>query len=73
MSELILALPSKGRLKDQADAWLSDCGFTIQASGGARGYRAAIDKLPGVQVQLLSPADIATALDAGEVHLTATG
>ena len=73
MSELILALPSKGRLKEQTDAWLTDCGFPVQTAGGARGYRAAIDKLPGVQVQLLSAADIAAALDAGEVHLGITG
>lgn len=73
MSELILALPSKGRLKEQAEAWLADCGFAVQAAGGARGYRAAIDKLPGVQVQLLSASDIAAAVDAGEVHLGVTG
>jgi len=73
MSELILALPSKGRLKEQAEAWLADCGFTVQAVGGARGYRATIDKLPGVQVQLLSASDIAAALDAGEAHLGITG
>lgn len=74
MSEpLILALPSKGRLKEQAEAWLADCGFTLKATGGARGYRAAIDRLPDVQVQLLSAADIAVALDAGEAHLGVTG
>jgi ATP phosphoribosyltransferase len=70
---LIMALPSKGRLKDQAEAWLADCGYTVQASGGARGYRAAIDKLPQVQVQLLSASDIAAALEAGEAHLGVTG
>lgn len=74
MSEpLILALPSKGRLKEQAEGWLADCGFTLTATGGARGYRAAIDRLPDVQVQLLSAADIAVALDAGEAHLGVTG
>jgi ATP phosphoribosyltransferase len=73
MSELILALPSKGRLKEQAEAWLADCGFAVQAAGGARGYRAAIDRLPGVQVQLLSASDIAAAVEAGEVHLGVTG
>ena len=74
MSEpLILALPSKGRLKEQAEAWLADCGFPVQAAGGARGYRAGLDRLPGVQVQLLSAADIAAAVDAGEVHLGVTG
>ena len=70
---LILALPSKGRLKEQADAWLADSGFAVQAAGGARGYRASIDRLPGVQVQLLSPSDIAAAVDSGEVHLGVTG
>ena len=42
---LILALPSKGRLKEQCEAWLADCGFSVQAAGGARGYRAGIDKI----------------------------
>ena len=74
MSEpLILALPSKGRLKEQCEAWLADCGFPVQAAGGARGYRAVIDRLPGVQVQLLSASDIAAAVDSGEVHLGVTG
>jgi ATP phosphoribosyltransferase len=70
---LIMALPSKGRLKEQAEAWLADCGYAVQASGGARGYRASIDKLPQVQVQLLSASDIAAALEAGEAHLGVTG
>ncbi len=70
---LIMALPSKGRLKEQADAFLADCGYTVQATGGARGYRASIDKLPEVQVQLLSASDIAAALESGEVHLGVTG
>jgi ATP phosphoribosyltransferase len=70
---LIMALPSKGRLKEQAEAWLADCGYAVQATGGARGYRASIDKLPQVQVQLLSASDIAAALECGEVHLGVTG
>ena len=70
---VIMALPSKGRLKEQVEAWLADCGFALKANGGARGYRASIDGLPNVQVQLLSASDIATALDSGEVHLGVTG
>ena len=35
----ILALPSKGRLKEQAEAWLADCGLH---AGGRRAARAAI-------------------------------
>ena len=26
---LIIALPSKGRLKEQTEAWLADCGFEV--------------------------------------------
>lgn len=72
-SPLIIAVPSKGRLKEQVEAWLSDCGLPLQVSGGARGYVADIKGLPGVQVRLLSAGDIAEALDAGEVHLGVTG
>jgi ATP phosphoribosyltransferase len=70
---LILAIPSKGRLKDQAEAWLADCGFKLEIDGGARGYRASLKGLPDAEVRLLSAADIATALDAGEIHLGVTG
>ena len=70
---LIIALPSKGRLKEQVEAWLSDCGIDLAISGGARGYLASLKGLPGAQVRLLSAADIAQALDAGEVHLGITG
>ena len=70
---LIIALPSKGRLKEQVDAWFEDCGLTVQASGGARGYTAELKGLSGVQVRLLSAGDIAEALDVGEAHLGVTG
>ena len=74
MSEpLIVAVPSKGRPKEQVDAWLADCGLDLQVDGGARGYIASLKGAPGVQVRLLSAADIADALDAGEVHLGITG
>ncbi|HTK36679.1 MAG TPA: ATP phosphoribosyltransferase [Caulobacteraceae bacterium] len=70
---LTLALPSKGRLKEQCDAWLSDAGFKLEIEGGERGYRASLRGLPGAEVRLLSAGDIASALDAGEVHLGVTG
>jgi ATP phosphoribosyltransferase len=70
---LIIAVPSKGRLKEQVEAWLADCGLELSVSGGARGYLASLNGLPQVQVRLLSAADIADALGAGEVHLGVTG
>jgi ATP phosphoribosyltransferase len=70
---LILAIPSKGRLKEQIDDWLADCGLALRTVGGARGYAAALDGFPDVQVRLASAGDIATALTSGEIHLGVTG
>ena len=71
--DLIFAIPSKGRLKEQVEAWLADCGLPLKISGGARGYLASLKGAPGVQVRLLSAGDIADALNAGEIHLGVTG
>jgi ATP phosphoribosyltransferase len=70
---LILAVPSKGRLKEQVEEWLADCGLKLSVAGGSRGYMADLKGLSGIQVRLLSAGDIAEALDAGEVHLGVTG
>ncbi|MFN3857035.1 MAG: ATP phosphoribosyltransferase [Caulobacter sp.] len=70
---VIFAIPSKGRLKEQVEAWLSDAGLRLEADGGERGYRARIDGLPGLEVRLISAGEIARALAAGEVHLGVTG
>ena len=34
MSRLTIAIPSKGRLKDNAEAWLGRAGFKLRQSGG---------------------------------------
>jgi ATP phosphoribosyltransferase len=73
MGDLVIAIPSKGRLKEQVEAWLADCGLRLEVTGGARGYLAALKGLPGAQVRLLSAGDIAEAIDAGETHLGVTG
>jgi len=70
---LIIAVPSKGRLKEQVEAWLADCALKLEAEGGARGYMASLKGLEGAQVRLLSAGDIAEAIDAGEAHLGVTG
>jgi ATP phosphoribosyltransferase len=74
MSEpLIIALPSKGRPKEQVEAWLAQAGLVLKAAGGVRGYSASLDGVDGVEVRLLSAGVIAAALDAGEAHLGVTG
>ena len=70
---LSLALPSKGRLKEQAEGWLSDCGFGLEIAGGSRGYQAQLTGLPGIDAPLLSSSDIAAGLDAGDLHLGVVG
>ncbi|MHB8530991.1 MAG: ATP phosphoribosyltransferase [Caulobacteraceae bacterium] len=70
---LILAAPSKGRLKAQVEDWLADCGLGLSASGGARGYLARLEGFDGAEVRLASAADIAASLALGDIHLGITG
>jgi len=70
---LIIAIPSKGRLKEQVEEWLADAGLPLSAPSGGRGYTARIEALPAIEVRLLSASDIAGALESGEIHLGVTG
>ena len=72
--KLVLALPSKGRLLEQCNAALARVGLTVtRPAGAARGYKAGIDELPGVEVSFVSAAEIAQLLKTGAVHLGVTG
>jgi len=73
MSDFVLALPSKGRLQEQAYAYFADCGLPLSQEGGARGYAARIAALPEVEVRMLSAGEIARALRNGEIHVGVTG
>ncbi|HVY83622.1 MAG TPA: ATP phosphoribosyltransferase [Caulobacterales bacterium] len=70
---LILAIPSKGRLQEQASAYFADCGLPLRQDGGARLYSARIPALPDIEVRMLSASEIARALRAGEVHVGVVG
>jgi len=73
MSVLRLAIPSKGRLKEQTEAFLEAAGFRIEPLGGARAYFARLAGLADVEVQLLSAGEIASSVLAGEVHAGVSG
>ncbi len=74
MSELVtLAIPSKGRLKEQVDKHFADASVALKQTAGARGYRATLEGLEGIDVMLLSSSEIASALADGDVHLGITG
>lgn len=71
MAALTLAVPSKGRLKENVDAFFADAGAALSHS--ARGYRASLAGFPDIEVMLLSASEIAASLIAGDVHLGITG
>ncbi len=73
MTRLSFAIPSKGRLKENAESWLKSCGFSLTQRGGERGYVAALKGLPDADVLLLSAREIAEGLIAGRLHLGVTG
>ena len=72
-ARLTLAVPSKGRLQEQAQAYFADAGLALRQAAGARGYRATLDAMPDIDVLLLSASEIAAALFSGDVHLGVTG
>jgi ATP phosphoribosyltransferase len=73
MSALVLAVPAKGRLQENAEAFFARSGLTLIKPRGARDYRGAIAGLDGVEVAYLSASEITTQLAAGAVHFGVTG
>src|ERR1700761_1019544 len=73
MTALTLAIPSKGRLKDDCNAYFADAGAVLKQAAGGRGYRATLSGFPNIEVLLLSAGEIAASLIAGDVHLGITG
>jgi ATP phosphoribosyltransferase len=73
MAALTLAIPSKGRLKDNCNTWFAERGVVMEQTAGARGYRASFVGLPEIEVMLLSAGEIASSLLAGDIHLGITG
>jgi ATP phosphoribosyltransferase len=73
MSALILAVPSKGRLMENAHAFFGRAGLSLVQGRGGRDYRGAIPELPDVEVAYLSASDIAASLAQGSAHIGITG
>jgi ATP phosphoribosyltransferase len=73
MAALTLAIPSKGRLKEDCHAYFADAGAVLKQAAGGRGYRATLNGFTGIEVLLLSAGEIAASLLAGDVHLGITG
>ena len=72
-TKLTIAVPSKGRLKDQAADLFEHAGMALRKKGHERGYNGALAGLDGVEVVFVSAAEIVHQLRTGRVHLGVTG
>jgi len=69
----VIAVPAKGRLQENTEAFFARAGLPLLKPRGARDYRGTINGLPNVEVAYLSAAEIASQLAQGMVHLGVTG
>jgi len=72
-AKLTIAVPSKGRLKDQAADLFERSGLALCKTGHERGYRGALAGFDGVEVIYVSAAEIVHQLKSGRVHMGVTG
>ena len=70
---LVLAVPSKGRLQENAEGFFARAGLALVKPRGAREYRGTIEGLDGVEVAYFSAAEITAQLAQGSAHLGVTG
>ncbi|SFK14058.1 ATP phosphoribosyltransferase [Pseudovibrio ascidiaceicola] len=72
-SNLILAIPSKGRLQEMTHAFFARAGLKVKRPGGDRNYRGSLKGVDGVEIAFLSASEIAREIAAGTVHFGITG
>ncbi len=70
---LKLGVPSKGRLMEKTFDWFGKRGITLARSGSDREYAGAVTGIDGVDLVLLSAAEIPRELASGRIHLGVTG
>ena len=72
MSRLVLAVPSKGRLEENAANVFAHAGMPLKRAG-ARGYQGRLSGIDTVDVLYLSASEIAARLREGSIHFGITG
>ncbi|MFN3657640.1 MAG: ATP phosphoribosyltransferase [Pseudolabrys sp.] len=70
---LVIAVPAKGRLQENSEAFFARAGLNLIKPRGARDYRGAVAGLDGVEIAYLSASEITAQLAAGSVHMGVTG
>lgn len=69
----VLAVPSKGRLQENAAAFFARAGLDLVQSRGARDYRGKLAGFPGLEIAFLPVADIVACLAEGQAHMGVVG
>ncbi len=72
-NRLQIALPSKGRLMEDAIAMFADGGVIVRKTGHERGYRGEVVGMDDVDVSFVSASEIAVYLQTGRAHIGVTG
>lgn len=70
---ITIALPSKGRMKDDASAIFERAGMKIVQVGNDRSYRGRVEGVDDVEIAFLSASEIAREVGAGTVDFGVTG
>jgi len=73
MTPATLAMPSKGRLRDDALALLAGIGITVIPPADSRSYRARVEGRDDLEIAFLSASEIARELGAGRIDAGITG
>lgn len=73
MSTITIALPSKGRMKEDASAIFERAGLPIVAVGNERSYRGRVEGHDDIEIAFLSASEIAREIGAGTVDFGVTG
>lgn len=70
---LIIGIPSKGRLQENTNAFFERAGMAVLRPGGERDYRGRLGGIDGVEIAFLSASEITREVAAGNVHFGVTG
>lgn len=70
---ITIALPSKGRMKEDSSAIFDKAGLKIVAVGNERSYRGRIEGLDDVEIAFLSASEISREIGNGSIDFGVTG
>ena len=73
MSNIVLAVPSKGRLEELSREIFLEAGMAINRPGGARSYSGTLEGVDNIDVRFLPASEIARELVHGTIDIGITG